>query len=380
MAQDFNTMTPGSAVSDTLQQILLRRKEEARQKMLDDLNAKNLAHQQQMALENLSLDQQKLRQSQSDSDRNYAINVANALAGGADVDSMDPEVRRHGMAFGKILPTQPPAQTESVRLKITDPDTSETIATEQFPGQAAPSAQPTGRRVLGDNTYEQNRSRQEAVSQLLSSVTDPLTRQLILAGEARLPNQAIDSMIPRNAVVLGYDGKSSKIPLQQNDVVTNQPQRPVGPAESWTPIGLDQSGAPVMVSNRAGAKRVPLPEGVESIGPRPGTSSGNTAAALIPPTIANAYVRQMQVDPDSPATRTARESIIVNSRYPTQVKAAVDKIMEAADQMKAAGRPVPGPADFARGRFNGQPLPPEVQRQVADLVGFLLAPTYLDQE
>lgn len=42
MPQDFNTMTPGSAVADQLQDILTKKRNDARQAMIDEINRKNM--------------------------------------------------------------------------------------------------------------------------------------------------------------------------------------------------------------------------------------------------------------------------------------------------------------------------------------------------
>jgi hypothetical protein len=53
MAQDFNTMTPGSAVADTLQEILARKRAEARQAMLDDITQKESVANMEYRRENM---------------------------------------------------------------------------------------------------------------------------------------------------------------------------------------------------------------------------------------------------------------------------------------------------------------------------------------
>jgi hypothetical protein len=54
MAQDFYTMTPGSAVADTIQQILQRRRDESRQAMLDKLEHEQLQMRQRESEANMA--------------------------------------------------------------------------------------------------------------------------------------------------------------------------------------------------------------------------------------------------------------------------------------------------------------------------------------
>jgi hypothetical protein len=96
---DFYTMTPGSAVADALQEILTRRKAEARQSMLDQLNQQNI--ESEISARN------KQVASQDEARQDQIWQRRASLHGGDSVTGLSPEDVQTGMSGGWISQEKP---------------------------------------------------------------------------------------------------------------------------------------------------------------------------------------------------------------------------------------------------------------------------------
>lgn len=94
---DVNSMTPGSAVADTLQELLTRRKAEARQAMLDQI-----AEQQRRADENYRAEQLKIQQAVNARDEAAAARAVNEEARRAQEFTLNQQINQDNL-FGQRL-------------------------------------------------------------------------------------------------------------------------------------------------------------------------------------------------------------------------------------------------------------------------------------
>ena len=101
-AQDYMTMTPGSAVADTLQEILARRRLDARQAMMDKVNIDN------------TQSEMELRKSQAADDARRTA-VAEAAQKAAEQDRQDQNwLRRTNAQSGQPFSGSPDEAQQGV--------------------------------------------------------------------------------------------------------------------------------------------------------------------------------------------------------------------------------------------------------------------------
>lgn len=124
--QDFYSLTPGSAVADSLQDILTRRKAEARQSMLDQLNQKNV--ESEISYRN------KQAESEAAARNDQIWQRRATLHGGDPVTGMSPNDIQQGVSGGWMTQDQPEAAAPVSAI-----DRQAEIAAGGSPSQTAPA-------------------------------------------------------------------------------------------------------------------------------------------------------------------------------------------------------------------------------------------------
>lgn len=277
--QDFYTMTPGSAVADTLQDILARRKAEARQAMLDKLNEQNMQHNwsnqdAQLALQN----KQEGRLGENQTHDNL-IADANFIPDTADPASLNPKL--HDFLKGTGAIHTEPGVTPSVSSGYVD----ETGAEHQDSTVTLPKT-PDREVYAGSKAYQTSQRAKADIGDLAKNPDfakmDPL-HQVLMGAQAgvQLPGEALGGpgklrvVDPRNAGAMNGQEIGSK------DKVVEIGYPPQAPQMSTQWIGNDEKGNPLTAANRLDATGKPIfirSDGTRYEGPiaaKPTAGSGN---------------------------------------------------------------------------------------------------------
>ena len=227
---DFSiySTTPGSAVADTLQQILARRKEEERQMLLDKMAQEE--HQSTLAART---EQQRLAKDQEA--RQKAASEAQIAASNEDIFQSKIKGVRRGVTPDQI-------SDEPLRQEIEKRGGFESIPVFDSMPEVGQEGLPTARmqQSYAGTTDEQNKANLETqFDELIMGTDDEQTRQAL--GVMRAGGPAISSMLPgrKAPVTVVQPGRAPKtypdtlVPESQSVVEHGYP--PAGPAALSNP-------------------------------------------------------------------------------------------------------------------------------------------------
>lgn len=246
-ASDFYTMTPGSAVASTLQDILTRRKTEQRQAMLDKMAAEEQSsvisareESQRMARENLALQQQQearqklLNEAQMREMEQQGLEreMGHLAPGTKDVDIQDPELQKYIEKTGGFRQTPVSPDMPAVTGDIVEGATME----RQYAGTPKEQAEADQRKqaadIIGQIQNEQDPQKRQALSfQLVQLGVDPrqipemLARQQLVTATGKVIPIQNAPMVPASEAnkFLGYPpnyGGSSASTARSNYQIT----------------------------------------------------------------------------------------------------------------------------------------------------------------
>jgi hypothetical protein len=304
MANDIYTTTPGSAVADVVQQILQRRKDEARQMMVDRLGIEKFrADEDQRGVTNAMNERQEGRMGRMTDAQIAAANanrekdILSTLPHGAtEIGGFSPEIQKllRDRALARMVPGQPPVEEpaptgSAVEVAIDGrPQGKFPITpTMQTPDGEAPvfrskttAPPPDSEMYIGSSDFQKAGDER---NRMLGTVTpelekdNPLFAQLI-----RMQAAGVNAPVPGSV----SGPKPSVTPIRPNGTAANRVEGERGtefmelnpPAASSVPsyqyVGTDKDGNPLFASNRVGADgrpnlvSVPVPGG-GGIQPKP---------------------------------------------------------------------------------------------------------------
>jgi hypothetical protein len=348
---DIYTTTPGSAVAETLQAILARRKAEQRQAMLDQLSKQDHENRWKNDDATTAINQSAERRAGTmDTENILRGRVPLLPRGGADANSLAPDTREYVRGLG-LIKDDPGTGGQIVEHIGTGTDV------EADPNSPAPtfSSRVTApsSRFIGSADHQKETEARERIAGLMGNQdfttaatpgekADPL-KAVLMAGAAgaELPGE----LLPNTTRIVGHTGKLHQaIPSRRGDS-TVELNQPAAALSAWTPIG--QQGSNIIQQGPGGVVRLaPIP-GDGTWAGKPGAGGMNE---IVPQQawnnrrVAIAGNNSMNRDEQAAAIKAADDAIkaiAISRGVSPQVMADLEGIMADIDQLRGAGQPVP---------------------------------------
>jgi hypothetical protein len=278
-------VNPGYLASKEVEGILDKRREEARQAMLDELERQRFAEQMKDHAAN-----RDIQREQMEANREWRLGQAaertelandrklknSGLSMGDEVlDDTDPDLLRVLKERRLLRPEAPPPPSPPLQMTgmpgVSEPSVVDT--------NTPPSLMPAPKQVYAGLPEErQEATRQKAIDVLMSSKefneADAIHKTLMAERiGAKLPPGVLDNkkMVPMPT----FDENTKKwftapgAPPAEEGKYNTVGRAPQGPTESWSVIGpTDDKKGILYGSNRGNTKVVPIPEG-NQFNPRP---------------------------------------------------------------------------------------------------------------
>lgn len=355
--------TSGTLVSDSLENIMAGRKVEARQKMLDALNAENIQSQIRDRDEN-TLSNRFNRQGMAEDRAAQAAQRAQAID----------KITVGQMAPGQAL-TDPNSLAAAMRFapgdvtpsSIQDPGTIDTGKLTAMPAAGAPPPGAPGFNPetpsgpLGVTapqapattppTYKGTPEYQQ-IKDIIDNdpEMDPTVKHLLLISASSGkgdPSGVIERYITAKttqpdpgAFIVGQDGKVTRAvgpdgkPVPSNAHLANAPRPPVT-KEPQRPqyVGTDKDGQPLEMMPDGTIKVAPTPTGAP-IQPKPTTGRTSSASGIYDSGKYNQYLRAMLTHP--PQNATQKEQDLITSTQNAAGNAVIDSIKYPDPDVKTA--------------------------------------------
>lgn len=401
---DIYTMTPGSAVSDVVQQILQRRRDEQRQMMLDRLGIeKYRADEEQRGLENQLAQQQEARQGRH-TDAQIAESKARILEdrikgfGGygetevsPELQTTDPELWNEMLKRNRIQqrPGLTPQTGASTDFQLPEGATPEQI--EQFaqamegagsPGvETSPAGPATAPRWVhaGSDKFQEAqdaRNRIQALSDAnLSAEQDPLKLLLTLAAAGI---DAPQGVLPNRTNVLSPGGKTVQTitgRMGDETIELNHPPQPSAVNAPYLYQIPGPNGTTVSHWLRPGEQPTAQNK-VDASGPIRRGNEPNQSADMVPQQAWRELRTAVSLRNVNPAQKQAAitqamsnvKAIAAQRGVSPQVLADLSEILRNIHALREAGMPVPQVNELVNRVPNITPI--EQQQLTSLLYGF----------
>lgn len=255
---DYLTTTPGSAVADTVQALLTQRREEARQAMLDKLNAENVHSDIEYRTGQLGL--------AKDRDKwDKEKDALGMIPGGTDPGSVDPMYAEMARRLGLIR-----QRPEQAGAEIVPPQAEEVSGEQAAPAdgvfrsgveQPFKPSTPAREEFVGDKDYQKQTRAQEDIDALGGQFKDEpdMLRALVLARNGVTNGIPADLAGPKPTFqpITPTGEKGKTITGERGTQFGQIPYPPSSYIPAFQPYfdpGRNQS---VMISNRMGADGKP---------------------------------------------------------------------------------------------------------------------------
>lgn len=357
----YTGLSGGAGAAYQLQDILTRRKDEARQAMLDELNRRevesNIGYRNSMT----SLAQAREEREQG----KYYQEVADALFGAGEnlPDNVDPKLMEWMQSHGLVDMQAPRVSTSEA---VADPEEGSPLTPESFAaGQKAGIAPSPHAVYLGTRGARQELERKAALDAYASSpnTSDEGRNYAMLAraGVQNIPGQAIQGMHNINI----FDEPSGTIrqsPVRVPGYQTvTRSYPPIGPVESWQSVLVNPKGNIVQTSNRGRVQEVSPPGGAVTRIPTPGSGGGAGGANS---KIAPADLTAMRLA-QTPEQLWAAQSNIITRYLPSdETKEFARQILGYKDKDKHSVEELMG--------MTSRPLTPQESESLHDVLNAVL--------
>lgn len=274
---------PPYSVAQTIQDILQQRRETSRQAMIDKLNEENVRSDIGYRKDQLQLqkDQQAF---------NERMKLLEMVPGGADPNSLDPEVQAAARRVGRIR--QRPAQSPIVvPPQATDftPETAPEVTGTIRSGVEQPflPGREAGEEYVGNDAYQQRTRAQEDIDAIMGQfANDPDTLRALMMVRSGAASDVPASLVGPKPSFTPIDPSTLRAGTQIDlprggtaDIAPHEPPNYFAPQF----LGTDQAGTGKFVSGaRGGGLRIVEAPGIGDL-TRPGTEP----QTQVPPALAN---------------------------------------------------------------------------------------------